>query len=104
MIDVAPLHLEMVRGILRQHVPEREVRVFGSRVQGGAKAYSDLDIVVLGAEALPSEILFAMHEDFEASDLPFRVDVVDWNVTSDSFRKIMQTQWEILQEASLRKE
>lgn len=45
MIDVSPDHLAEVQAILREHVPECEVRAFGSRVQETAKPYSDLDLV-----------------------------------------------------------
>ena len=45
--DLEPGHLETVRRILREHLPEAEVRAFGSRVAGGARQYSDLDLAVV---------------------------------------------------------
>jgi type I restriction enzyme S subunit len=89
-IDIKSAELESVREILARHVPEREVRAFGSRVAGPAKKFSDLDLAVMGEIPLPSSILANLEEDFRESDLPFKVDVVDWATTKESFRKIIE--------------
>jgi len=41
------LSWKMITGILAVHVPYCEVRAFGSRVNGKAKKFSDLDIVII---------------------------------------------------------
>ena len=51
-IDIKPIELDIVRTILARHVPEREVRAFGSRVSGPAKKFSDLDLAVMGETSL----------------------------------------------------
>lgn len=81
-------HGEIVRGILRSEVPDREVRVFGSRARGPAKRYSDLDLLVMGETCLPGPRLAALKAAFEESDLPFHVDVVEWAALSEEFRSI----------------
>ena len=96
MIDLAPEKLDIVRRLLAAHVPECEVRAFGSRVTGKAKAHSDLDIVLLGPARLPLWRLAALREAFEESELPIRIDVLDWNALSESFRKIITAQCEVL--------
>ncbi|MCD6310901.1 MAG: hypothetical protein J7M11_00360 [Elusimicrobia bacterium] len=45
------------------------------------------------------KIFYALKEDFEESDLPFRVDVLDWNRISDEFKKVISKQYEIIQKA-----
>ena len=90
MIDVAPQHLETVRAILRRHLPGREVWVFGSRATGTAKEYSDLDLVVIGDIPLDLGRLALLEHDLDESDLPFKVDVVDWATASESFRQIIR--------------
>lgn len=90
MIDVDPLHLETIKGILRRHVPGREVWVFGSRATRVAKKYSDLDLVVIGDIPLTLGQLALLENDFDESELPFKVDVVDWATTSESFRQIIR--------------
>jgi len=88
-IDIRPEHLKIVRDILRKHVPDCEVWAFGSRVTGKAKPYSDLDLAVISDKSLPLEVSAGLAEDFSESDLPWRVDVVDWATTSESFRAIV---------------
>jgi type I restriction enzyme S subunit len=99
MIDVDPGHLVTVRRILADRVPECEVRAFGSRVAGTVKSYSDLDLAIIGSDALDPDRLRLLQEAFEESDLPFRVDVLDWNRISSSFRDVIAKGFEVLQEA-----
>ena len=97
MIDLAPSHLRTVRQLLAGLAPECEVRVFGSRVAGNAKPYSDLDIVLIGGRRLPSVRVSALREAFAESDLPIRVDVLDWHAIPESFRNIITERCEVLQ-------
>lgn len=96
MIDIAPQHLKIIQDILRRYVPDYEVRAFGSRVNGTAKRYSDLDLVVVGKTKLPGKVLYLLREEFKESDLPFRVEIMNWQTISDEFRKIIETQYEVI--------
>lgn len=98
MIDLSPGHLELVVRILSEHVPDCEIRVFGSRVAGTAKHYSDLDLAVVANKPLEPDRLRHLKEAFEDSTLPIRVDVLDWHLISDSFRKVIERQFVILQQ------
>ncbi len=97
MIDLDPVSLEEVRRILRNHVPECEVRIFGSRVNGTAQRYSDLDLILVGADRLSHGTLARLKEAFALSNLPIMVDVLDWATTSAEFRKIIEKRYEVLQ-------
>jgi len=99
MIDLDRQHIEEVKRILRKHVPEIEVRAFGSRIDGTARAYSDLDLVLIGKGRLDWHRIEALKDAFAESDLPFLVDVVDWNAISMSFRKIIEKRYVVVQEA-----
>ncbi len=79
----------IVHKILRENVPEREVLAFGSRVNGRARKYSDLDLVVLGEAPLPFSVYMQLECDFEYSYLPFKVDVLDWCRIAESFRAVV---------------
>lgn len=89
-IDVRADHWEIVRRILQQHVPQYEVWAFGSRAKWTAKQHSDLDLAVITDQPLPLAVNAALVDDFTESDLPWRVDVVDWATTSESFRRIIE--------------
>jgi predicted nucleotidyltransferase len=90
MIDISPGDLKIVQDILRKHVPDREVWAFGSRARRTAKMYSDLDLAVITDTPMSFEVSGALREDFSESDLPWRVDIVDWATTSEAFRRIIQ--------------
>ena len=102
LIDLRSDHLQIVRDILEKQVPEREVWAFGSRAKGYAKPYSDLDLAVMGEQPLSLAVLAALTDDFAESDLPFRVDVVDWATTRDNFRRIMERDKVVLKTAGQR--
>lgn len=94
---IHPEHLAIVRGILHAHVPDREVWAFGSRVAGRVKPYSDLDLAILGDIPLPLDTQAALAEAFSESDLPWRVDVVDWARASEDFRRIIAAHHVVVQ-------
>jgi len=72
MLELEPRHLAMVRRILEAHVPDCEVRAFGSRVQGPAKPHSDLDLTVMTTSPLPIGVKVRLEHAFAESDLPFK--------------------------------
>jgi type I restriction enzyme S subunit len=98
MLDLTPDQLAEVRQILQLQIPERTVRVFGSRVNGTAKPFSDLDLVVMGDAPLEFRQLAALKDAFAESNLPFRVDVVDWATTSAEFRAIIEERFDVIGE------
>jgi len=102
MIDLASHQLETVRAILARHVPDCEVRAFGSRVSGPPKNYSDLDLAVVAAGKLNPDALRHLKEAFEESDLPFRVDVLDWHDVSPEFQAVIAKDYEVVQPAPTR--
>ena len=96
MIKASATQLDLIRKILRERVPEGEVRVFGSRITELTKNYSDMDIVIVGKKSLSPRILALLKADFEESDLPFRVDILDWYKISEEFKKVIGKKYEIL--------
>lgn len=96
-LDLRPDHWAIVRDALRRHVPDREVLAFGSRATWTAKDYSDLDLAIMGEEPLSLRASSALDEALVDSDLPFRVDIVDWARIDDSFREIIRRNGVVLQ-------
>ncbi len=77
MIDISEKHLEIVKAILREWLPNYEIQAFGSRVTGKAKPYSDLDLAIVSDERVPFRQIAMACAAFTDSDLPFRVDLVE---------------------------
>ena len=84
--------------ILKQQVPEYAVWAFGSRVRGGAKPFSDLDIVIVTTDPLSLEKKADIEVAFDESDLVFKVDVVDWAKTKEPFQRIINESKIVLQD------
>ena len=99
-VDLNPNHLATVKDILAEHVPECEVRAFGSRTTWTAGDYSDLDIAVIGEGLVDWRTLGRLKEAFEESNLPMRVDVLDWHAISESFREVIERDCVVVQEGS----
>lgn len=98
-LQMEPRHWDIVRRILAEQLPGCEVWAFGSRARGAAKPHSDLDLAVLTAEPLPLAVAARLHEAFSESDLPWRVDVVDWASTSEAFRRLIESHRVVVQAA-----
>ncbi len=94
MIAVSPKELEMILGILREHAPGSEVRAFGSRYKKTNTDRSDLDLAIVGQSKLSLATLGALRDAFEESDLPYRVDVLDYHAVSDEFREVIDAGYE----------
>lgn len=93
-LDIRPEHLAIVRAVLRAHLPDGvRAYVFGSRAQGGARAYSDLDLAVDGNGPLGFDVTGRIAEDLSESDLPYKVDLLDLALTDASFRERIARDW-----------
>src|SRR6218665_3984648 len=83
-------HLELVLHIFQQHLPDVEGWGFGSRDKWLARDSSDIDLCIRAAAALSFEQMGLLREAFEESNLPYKVDVVDWTMASAAFREIIE--------------
>ncbi len=78
-------HLKIVKDILQQY--PYTFYAFGSRVTGRVKHLSDLDLCFF--EPITSKDLISLEEAFEESDLPYKVDLVDWHKCDETFQGII---------------
>ena len=102
-IDLNPNYLATVERILAEHVPACEVRAFGSRATWTAKDYSDLDLAIVGKGPLDRRTLGRLKESFEESNLPMRVDVLDWHSISESIQREIGRDYVVVQEGEERR-
>jgi type I restriction enzyme S subunit len=78
----------LVLKVLRAHLPPNtKAWVFGSRATGRARRYSDLDLAIDPGRRLTLDETAKLAEAFSDSDLPYRVDVVDWHTIDDRWRR-----------------
>ncbi len=73
LVDLKPEHLKIINTVLKRHLPANtKVWIFGSRVKGTARKFSDIDLAFdWSGNPFPIEISAELATDFEESDLPF---------------------------------
>ncbi|MDR0715532.1 MAG: nucleotidyltransferase domain-containing protein [Puniceicoccales bacterium] len=91
MLDIAKEHLKLIHEVLGRFPALKAVGIvaFGSRVNGKAKKFSDLDLCLKLHEESDENLLNDLRCAFSDSDLPFYVDLVNYNTCSDSFKSII---------------
>jgi uncharacterized protein len=79
--------LEIVKQIFKYHP---NTLLFGSRTDGTNKKFSDLDVCLKdNVDSYEYELL---KEKLENTDLPFKVDLIEYSRLADSFKKIIDQQ------------
>lgn len=99
MIHMEQHHLEIVKTILGKY--PYTFYIFGSRAKGNPKRFSDLDICFF--KNIPWNIRAHIDENFEESDLPYKVDVVDWNACDKSFQNFIKADLTLIHQGSKNK-
>lgn len=81
---------EDIKKILVHYLdPSRyQVFLFGSRAAGRAKKWSDFDIGIWGAQPLSLDILGLIKAKLSDSNIPVKVDLVDFSKVSEKFRAV----------------
>jgi uncharacterized protein len=87
VIDISTEDAEIVRSVLRRLLPAgARAYVFGSRVHGGARRFSDLDLALVWDRPLGPRLIGEIAEALSESDLPYKVDVLDLASIDPAFR------------------
>jgi predicted nucleotidyltransferase len=75
-----------------------EVWAYGSRVDGSAHEGSDLDLTVRAANGkpLPNGVYMELVEKIQDSNIPILVELRDWALLPENFRRNIARQHEIL--------
>ena len=91
MIAVSDYEMEIIQNIIKKHATDCTVLAFGSRYKWTNKDYSDLDLAFVkpNGEKVGHSSIFDIKEEFEESDLPFKVDVLDYHAVSPEFKAII---------------
>ena len=97
-LHLTPKHRLVLEALLHKYLPDVEVWAYGSRVNGRSHEGSDLELALMTDETLSIARVAEMKAAFTKSDLPFRVEIVDWASTSESFRKVIEKDYVVLVE------
>ena len=81
---------EEIKKIIFSHIDSSlyTAFIFGSRATGTERKGSDIDIGIESIQNKPikADIFYKIEQDLEDSDIPYRIDLVDFNTVSDDFK------------------
>jgi hypothetical protein len=87
MLQIEDRHRRIIREILNKY--PYKFYAFGSRSKKLLlKNSHDLDICFM--DNIPYNIRAHIEEDFENSNLPFIVELIDWNLCDDKFKAMIK--------------
>ncbi len=93
MINLEEKYLKQVKEILLKNLKDTNIKVyaFGSRTKQNYRQYSDLDLALkLEDKKIEYKVISNLKYDFEESLIPIKVDVLDLNNISDSFKSCIE--------------
>ena len=99
MMTITQQELKIVRDIIAAIVPECDVLLFGSRYHGTTKKHSDLDLAFVCSDGLGMKKAAELADAFSESDLPYRVDILDYAAVSPEFRAIIDANCRVIYSA-----
>ena len=73
--------------IVRKHLPQSQIYLFGSRARKTNQPESDIDIAIDNGAPISQINLSNIREDIEESTIPFTVDVLDLQTVSLEMKK-----------------
>ena len=88
MIDYNEKYISMIKEIIFSVIDKNEYKVFmfGSRATQNFKNYSDVDVGILGKKPL-GKVYYKIINLIEESVIPYKVDIVDFALVDEQFKK-----------------
>ncbi len=87
-LDLDEKYISFIKETIGNVLPNAEIFIYGSRTQGKAYEYSDVDIALKGD--ISFEDLLNVRALFENSTFPYKVDVVDLRTLDKEFLRIIK--------------
>jgi predicted nucleotidyltransferase len=91
MIDLLPAYIDIIKRIINRYIPNSEIKIFGSRANNSSNNNSDIDIAIISNKKIDLKTLAKIKMAFEESDIPYRVDIIDYMSASENFKKIIDS-------------
>lgn len=92
---IEPKYLKMLTDIFDSYCPNAEIWAYGSRIKGEAHDGSDLDLVVKSFNS-DDAYLFELKELINESNVPFLVDIHEFDKLPQSFQDEIKKDYIIL--------
>ncbi len=89
MEQISPEDKQFIIDTISQHLPNAKIIAFGSRILGNAVQYSDMDVAIDQGAPVKLLKLSEISEVFSESDLPYKVDIIDYRRVTQEFQGLI---------------
>ena len=89
-IDLDEKYVDFIRNTIDSVLDKADIYLFGSRTQGTAQKYSDVDIAIDTKYDINIDDILKLKAIFRNSTFPYKVDIVDLHSTDNDFLKIIE--------------
>lgn len=86
MINLEEKYLNILKSILSRY-SSYNFYLFGSRITASIKPFFDIDLLYF--DSIPNKEIMELEEALEESNIPYKVDLVEYNKCADEFKKII---------------
>lgn len=93
VVGLEEKYKKLLIDIIKKHLPNAAIYLYGSRAYGKARECSDVDIAIDAGEKLGLSVLFRIKDEIEESSIPFFVDVTDVRNVSEKFKSGIEKEW-----------
>jgi len=87
LMNILPSDKKELIAIIKKHLPNTRIYLFGSRARSASNPGSDIDIALDNNKPIDWSILGSIKEEIADSNILLFVDVVDIHDVSDEFKK-----------------
>jgi predicted nucleotidyltransferase len=81
---------EKIISLISALLPRAKIYLFGSRARGTYSKWSDIDIALDADVPLPITAVDEIKSVFEATNMPYKIEVVDFHRVSPSMREAIR--------------
>ena len=87
-VDLPSEYIDLLKSEIQNLLPNSRVVVFGSRVRGNAKKYSDVDLAIIDVNKIPIKTLHKIKANIDPQ-IDYLLDIVDYDSLSKDFQVII---------------
>ena len=84
-------YIDFIKETIYSVLEHAHIYIFGSRVQGNAQEFSDVDIALDTKNVIDIKDILTLKSIFRNSTFPYKVDIIDINSTDKKFLKIIES-------------
>lgn len=87
---VSDEHKNKIIALIKALLPEAKIYLFGSRARGTNAQWSDIDLALDNPQPVPRVQIGEINDIMAATNLPYKVDIVDLNKVSDLMKQAIE--------------